>query len=80
MERLSKKTVRMFDTVILIRKSRLRNLFLHLRRDDIMSNASCTRCGSMIHSRVKLDPEFISTAGPDTFHVICVGCSFEWVE
>ena len=46
----------------------------------LLSEAACTRCGSHIHSRVKLDPEFISSAGPDTFHVICVGCSFEWVE
>lgn len=49
-------------------------------RDDSMSEASCTRCGSHIHSRVKLDPEFVSGAGNDTYHVICVGCSFEWVE
>lgn len=45
-----------------------------------MSEAACTRCGSVIHSRVKLDPEFVSGIDNVHYHVICVGCSFEWVE
>jgi len=40
-----------------------------------MSEASCTRCGSVIHSRVPID-----TSEGIVQHVICVGCSFEWVE
>ena len=35
--------------------------------------AGCTRCGSKIHSKMKIDDH-------DVFHVICYGCSFEWVE
>ena len=33
----------------------------------------CTRCGSKVHSKMKIDDH-------DVFHVICYGCSFEWVE
>jgi len=40
-----------------------------------MSDAGCTRCGSHIQSKVKID-----TSDGDVHHVICVGCSFEWVE
>lgn len=46
----------------------------------LAETAPCTRCGSLIHSRVKLDPEFVPSAGASAHHVICVGCSFEWVE
>jgi len=49
-----------------------------------MSEASCTRCGSHIHSRVKIDASWNHDAdGKEVeplYHVICVGCSFEWVE
>jgi len=41
-----------------------------------MSTVPCTRCGSLIHSRVSIDT---SSEGV-VQHVICVGCSFEWVE
>ena len=84
MERLSRKMVNLFDIVIRIRKSLLRNLFLLLRRDDIMSTAACTRCGSLIHSRVPIDASWNHDSDEKEIeklhHVICVGCSFEWVE
>jgi len=41
-----------------------------------MSEAACTRCGSLIHSRVPIE----TTSNGTVQHVICVGCSFEWVE
>ena len=49
---------------------------LGVRRDDLMSDAACTRCGSYIHSRVPID----TSESGKVHHVICVGCSFEWVE
>jgi hypothetical protein len=72
MEKLSKKTVRMFDTVILIKRSRLRNSCLHVRllkRDDPMVCDHCdgTDIGAFYLEDLKLT------------HCIC-SCGKEWVE
>lgn len=44
----------------------------------------CTRCGSLVHSRSKIDASWNHDADDEEivslYHVICYGCSMEWVE
>lgn len=42
----------------------------------MVSEAPCTRCGSLIHSRMLWE----TSEHNDVYHVICTGCDFEWVE